>query len=277
MSFFRVILLVCSGLLWTAVDAEMAQPTPSAEARAHEFMRQQPPDWAGAHQAFLTAAEAGSPTAMSYLGWIYEQGHGVPADGERAAHWYAQAARAGALDYALKLGWMYLGGKGVAADRQQSEYWFEYAIAANYTPARIALASVLLADALGGKATARVFEARDLLTTALEQDNPLAAFFLARLYLEGIGDQPRDDQRGAHYAKISAEHGNAQMQGWLAVLYFSGRGVKKDLITAAMWAELAAANGDRFGEQVRRALQSRLTPEQLETAQHRAQAWTAAH
>ena len=83
------------------------------------------------------AAGQGWPTTMSHLGWIYEQGHGVAVDGERAAHWYGRAARAGAYDYAMKLGWMYLGGQGVAQDRAQADDWFGFAIEAGPVPAHL--------------------------------------------------------------------------------------------------------------------------------------------
>jgi uncharacterized protein len=244
-----------------------------AEARAHAAMDLDPPDWSLALEAFTEAAEAGSPTAMSYVGWIHEQGHGVPRDGEKAAEWYGRAARAGADDFAVKLGWMYLGGDGVAQDRERAEAWFARAVDAGHGPGKIAWASVLIADAQGGRSPERVFEARALLEEALEDGLVLASYFLARLYIEGIGDHPAEDEPAARYTRIGAESGHARMQAWLALMYMEGRGVEQDLVTAAQWASLAAANGDTMGDQVRLALEERLSPEELREARERAVEW----
>ncbi|MFO8004115.1 tetratricopeptide repeat protein [Thioalkalivibrio sp.] len=244
-----------------------------AEARAHAHMALEPPDWDAARAAFVEAAEQGSSSAMSYLGWMYEEGHGVVRDAEQAAQWYGRAARAGAHDFAVKLGWMYLGGDGVDQDREQAEFWFSRAVQAGHGPGKIAWASVLIADAQGGRDPERVFEARALLEEALEDGLVLASYFLARLYIEGIGDHPVEDVPAARYTRIGAESGHARMQGWLALMYLEGRGVEQDLVTAAQWASLAAANGDTMGDQVRLALEERLSPEELRKARERAVDW----
>jgi TPR repeat protein len=244
-----------------------------AEARAHAAMDLDPPDWSLALEAFTEAAEAGSPTAMSYVGWIHEHGHGVPRDGEKAAEWYGRAALAGAPDFAVKLGWMYLSGDGVAKDRERAEAWFSHAVDAGHGPGKIAWASVLIADAQGGRNPDRVFEARALLEEALEDGLVLASYFLARLYIEGIGGHPVEEAPAAHYTRIGAESGHARMQVWLALMYLEGRGVEQNLVTAAQWASLAAANGDTMGDQVRRALEERLSPDELREARERAVDW----
>jgi len=259
-----------------AADSVLRDGSGSAEAQAHAFMALDPPDWDSARAAFEEAAEAGSRTAMSHLGWMYDEGHGVARDGALAVHWYSRAARAGAHDFAMKVGWMYLSGDGVTRDRDKAEYWFSHAIEAGHAPARIAWASVLIADALGGRDTERVFEARSLLEGALDQGQLLASYFLARLYIEGIGGHPVEDATAAHYTRIGAEDGHAQMQGWLAFMYYNGQGVEADLVTAAKWANLAAAEGDSLGNQVRLVLDEQLEPDQIQEARRRAVEWALA-
>lgn len=270
-------LLVIAALLLNPMTAAAGGPAdPSghdAEARAHAHMALEPPAWAAARTAFKEAAEHGSPRAMSYLGWMYEEGHGVDRDGERAAEWYGRAARAGAHDFAVKLGWMYLGGDGVDRDREQATFWFGQAIEAGHAPARVAWASVLIADAQGGRDPERVFEARELLEHALEEGLLLASYFLARLYIEGIGAQPVDDALAAHYTRMGANDGHGQMQGWLAFMYVNGQGVEQDPVTAAKWANLAAASGDSLGNRLRLMLDEQLDPEQMREARQRAVDW----
>ncbi|MFU8896906.1 MAG: tetratricopeptide repeat protein [Gammaproteobacteria bacterium] len=276
-AFCLAIALLYCGTVACATDAPPATATPDAEARAHEYLAQSPPDWAAARAAFEAAAEAGSPSAMSYLGWLHEQGHGTPRDGARAAEWYARAANAGAHAFAVKLGWMYLGGDGVPRDRALAERWFLQAIEAGHVPARLAWASVLIADALGEQESEHVGEARALLESALEDGLTLAAYFLARLYIEGIGGHPVDDDMAIHYTRIGAQDGHARMQGWLAQMYMEGRGADQDLLTAAKWANLAAANGDNLGQQLRVALEADLTPAEIDAVRQRALAWALEH
>jgi uncharacterized protein len=256
-----------------AAAAQQAAGVLQAEGRAHAAMALDPPDWQAARAAFLEAAAAGSPMAMSYLGWMYEEGHGVAVNGPVAAEWYARAAAAGAHDYAVKLGWMYLIGDLVEQNRALAESWFVAAIGAGHSPARIALASVLIADAQGGISLQRLGEARELLEEALADGYPTAAFFLARLYIEGLGGHPRDEAKAAHYTRLGAEDGNPQMQGWLAFMHVEGRGVERDYLAAATWAYLAAAAGDEFGNELRLLLEAQLSPEDIDRARQAAVAW----
>ncbi len=245
----------------------------AAERQAHALMRQEPPQWEAARSAFEEAAESGSPTAMGYLGWLFEEGRGVEPDMTEAARWYARAARAGDGHFALKRAWMSLRGDGVPRDRAQAEAWFEQAIADGHEPARTALASLLIADAQGGRAPERVFEAHTLLQQALAADEPLAAYFLARLYLEGIGGHPIDPQQAAAYTRLGAEQGDARLQGWMAAFHATGRGVEADPVAAAMWATLAAAGGDAAGQQLRPLLEQRLSAPEVAEARRMAVDW----
>jgi uncharacterized protein len=263
----------CSVPRGIETEAAVGEPDLAAETRAHAALAEDPPDWDAARAGFIEAAAAGSPTARAYLGWMYEEGLGVERDISEAVRWYAQAVDAGAMDFAVKLGWMYMTGEGLQPDRAQAEAWFQVGIRAGHSPARIALASVIIADALGGQHTERLPEARALLEEALADGHTMASFFLARLYIEGIGGHPVDDELAIHYTRIGADTGHPQMQGWLAFMYVNGRGTATDLVTAAMWANLAASGGDRLGNDIRVLLENSLEPAEIEEARRRAVAW----
>lgn len=245
------------------------------EAQAQDYLNQDPPDWSAARTAFLAAAAHGSGRAMGYLGWMYEEGLGVEQAMEDAVHWYSRAAETGVPHYALKLGWMHLGGQGIDRDRAQAEHWFSQAVAADHVPAFVAWASVLLADAQGGQNTQRIPEAKALLEQALAAGQPLAAYFLARLYIEGIGGHPVDDDAAAYYTWLGADYGYPQMQGWLALMFLEGRGVPRDPVLAAKWANLAAAEGDRMGNEIRLQLEAELDPETIQQARQLAIDWAS--
>jgi TPR repeat protein len=243
------------------------------EARAHELMALDPPDWKGARGYFEEAAALGSLPAASYLGWMHEQGAGVETDHELAVQWYQRVAEGGAPDYAVKLGWMYLGSSRLVPDRARAEHWFGRAIEAGHLPANIALASVLIADAVGGLGIERMDEAREMLETALAGELPLAAFFLARLYVEGIGGHPTDPVLGAQYTRISAEDGQPLMQGWLARMYLEGSGVEEDRSEAAFWAALAASGEDPLGRELHAALTASMSDEERQALMTRTMRW----
>lgn len=267
----RACLLVVFLVLATGVLA--TESADRLEARAQQLMALDPPDWQGAYEHFEQAATLGSLSAASYLGWMHEHGHGVAVDHEAAADWYRQVAEGGAHDYAVKLGWMYMGGSQLKADRALAEQWFGRAIDAGYLPAHVALASVIIADAVGGTGAERVNEARALLEIALEGEVALAAFFLARIHVEGIGGHPTDVALGAKYTRISAEDGQALMQGWLARMYLEGKGVEPDRMEAAFWAALAASGGDLLGRQLHAALIESMSDEERQQVMTRTMRW----
>ncbi|MCG5514627.1 MULTISPECIES: tetratricopeptide repeat protein [unclassified Ectothiorhodospira] len=242
-----------------------------AEAQAH--LQETPPNYPQAHLWFEQAANQGSPQAAAYLGWLYEHGHGVEPDPSLAIAWYAQAVETGAHRYTLHLGWMHLNGELIPVDRVASEAWFRRGIKADYAPARVALASVWIADATGGLEPHRTLEAETLLHEAHEQGEPNAVYFLARLYLEGIGDVEADPDQAFHFTHQGAQAGHPTLQAWLSELYLQGRGVEASRVKAAKWASLSAAAGDPVGTQMLQLLQHELDAEVLEAGREQALAW----
>jgi TPR repeat protein len=101
-----------------------ASRAPSAAAvdalRAGElaYKRQ---DYVRAAPLLLAAAERGSPIAQTYLGYMYQNGFGVPRDYAAAAGWLAQAAQQGEPTAQFLLGLLYDKGFGVPQDWVQAE------------------------------------------------------------------------------------------------------------------------------------------------------------
>jgi len=249
----------------------------SAEAQreeAEKHLQNDPPDLESARQWLESAAQNGSVEAMGAVGWLYEQGLGVDPDSDRALAFYEDAYEAGENDYGIRIGWMYIQGFGLDPDRAQGEAWFRRVIEErDDSQARLALTSVLIADAVKNVQPDPTPEVIELLTKALEDDMPVAAYYLARLYMDGLGTVPADPERAVHFTKIGAEAGHPEMQGWMAMLHGRGEVVPQDLIEAHKWASLSAAGGDLVGEQIRRELASQLDRESLMEARRRALDW----
>ncbi len=260
-------------LLAAPLAAEPAAALHPGEREAQRLLSAPEPDWVAIRAAFAEAAEAGSPTAMAYLGWIHEMGHGVEVSHPLAVIWYTRAVEAGADHLALKLAWLHLAGQPSVQDRALAERWFQAALAQGDPNAPVAYASVLLGEARQGREVERVGEAHELLRAAHAAGHEVAVFFLAGLYIEGVGEIAPDARKALEYTRIGAEQGHPQMQGWLAWIYHEGRGTEADPIEAAKWALLGTAGGDPEAHRLLSQLRETLSEAQMGQARDRARAW----
>ena len=106
-----------------------------------------------------------------------------------------------------------------------------------------------------------------------------AQYALGWMYLTGQG-VPQDDVQAAAWYRKAAEQGAARAQGNLGWMYATGRGVPRSSVEAHKWMNLAASRAagedqKKFAE-MRDALATKMTPDELAEAQKRAQAWAAA-
>ena len=84
-------------------------------------------DYATALQEFRPLAEQGDAKAQFNLGFMYDNGQGVPQDDVEAAAWYHKAAEQGYADAQNTLGFMYADGEGVSPDVVEAVAWFRKA------------------------------------------------------------------------------------------------------------------------------------------------------
>lgn len=146
-------------------------------------------------------AEAGNSEAQKMLGIMYDYGHGVKADSEKALHWYLQSAKQGHPAVQYQVGAKYFRGDGVRQDYREAARWWE--MAAN-----------------GGQVDAQ--------------------FNLGLMYFRGLAIETDDIKAAALFAQ-AAEQGHGHSQYSLAVMYAFGRGVEKNYATARKWFEKSAA------------------------------------
>jgi uncharacterized protein len=263
-----------AGPLQFAPEAAQGLSPEEQRAEAEKHLQNEPPDLVQARLWLESAAENGSIEAMGAVGWLYEQGLGVEPDPERALQYYADAYAAGENEYGMRLGWMYIQGFGVDPDRTRGEQWFRRVIEErDDSQARLALASVLITDAMANSQPDPAPEAIALLARALEDGISMAAYYLARIYMDGLGTVAADPARAVHFTQLGAEAGHPQMQTWMAILHGRGEVLALDLVEALKWASLAASGGDPNGEQIRRELEARLERDELTEARRRALQW----
>ena len=115
----RILLaLVLATTLMTSAAAEPFDDAVDAYTRG---------EYAAAVRLYRPLAEQGNAEAQWRLGFMYEQGKGVPQDYSEAAKWYRLAAEQGNAPAQLGLGTLYYNGRGVPQDDAEAVKWYRLA------------------------------------------------------------------------------------------------------------------------------------------------------
>ena len=110
-----VSLLTCAGGVAIAQDYDAGLKA----AQAGDFQT--------ALKEWKPLADQGHAGAQYNLGWMYDNGRGVPEDDAEAAGWYRLAADQGLAIAQNSLGMMYADGEGVPEDDAEAVRWFRLA------------------------------------------------------------------------------------------------------------------------------------------------------
>jgi uncharacterized protein len=109
-----------------------------------------------------------------------------------------------------------------------------------------------------------------------QRGDPAAEARLGWLYATGRG-LPQNFAEAAKWYYRAATHGNATAQYELGMAYNKGQGVPRDYVLSYLWLNLSAAQAvgaDReYKTTLRDALASKMTPQQLLTAQQLSLKW----
>jgi localization factor PodJL len=173
-----------------------------------------------------SAALAGDVGAAYEVAVRFADGHGVPANLQEAAQWFARAARLGLAPAQFRYASMLEKGQGVRKD---------------------------------------LAEARRFYREAAEQGHGKAMHNLAVLYAEGIDGKP-DYASAVKWFRQAALRGVADSQYNLGVLAARGLGTDKNFVESYKWFALAAAQGDQESAKKRDEIASRLGDDALAAA-----------
>jgi TPR repeat protein len=99
-------------------------------------------------------------------------------------------------------------------------------------------------------------EALKSIAPLAEEGNPRAQGLLGKMYVNGHG-VPLSSIRAVRWLRLAAQKGDADAQDQLALLYFRGKGVPLDLEEAAKWFTLAAEQGHANAQQCLAGLYTR--------------------
>ena len=212
---------------------------------------------------FKGPAEAGHVRAQNNLGLIHVRGDGVAQDYELAAKWFAKAAEAGLPTAINNLGVMYENGFGVELDEERAAEL--YRLAAQKSGDDVAQIGVVFDARL---AAADPASAEAYLAGARAGD-PVAQFLLA--YLMSTHSELADPIGAARLFEAAAERGMPAAMVNLGILSFQGKGMLQDFSEGYKWLTIAAAIGFNGAIDLRDQLSGRMTAQQIESANERAE------
>ena len=193
-------------------------------------------DYAKAVEWYRKAAEQGNATAQNSLGICYYDGNGVTKDYAKAVEWYTKAAEQGHVWGQDNLGDCYYSGKGVTQDYAKAVEWYRKAAEQGNSDAQANLSRMYYTGKGVAKNDAVAKEwYNKALKNGYDEGNLIAyigqQFATLNNYAKAV----------EWYTKGSAlsGHGAASCAFRLAVMYFTGDGVEKNLAKAKEYAQKA--------------------------------------
>ena len=194
-------------------------------------------DYKLALSALKPLAEQGHASAQSNLGYLYENGLGVPIDLSEAMRWYRQSAEQGNSYSQTRLGYLFERGLGVPRNDTLAAQWFAKSAEAGDEQGQSWLAS-MYRDGRG--VTRNYKEAEKWFSLAAEQGSAWASMNIGLLYTHGGDGVPQDYAKAVDFFRKAADGGDAEALYNLGWAYEQGLGVPADRQQAIEWYSKAA-------------------------------------
>ncbi len=150
------------------------------------------------------AAEWDHAPAMSTLGVVYLQGHGIARNPGTAYRLFRRAAREDNAAAMYNLGLMYLTGAGIRQDDSSAADWFEKAAERGDVPSMVFLGNLYLR---GRGVITSYRNARKWFTKAAKAENAEAMYLLGLMAKNGVG-QDKDLEQMAFWFHMAAARGH---------------------------------------------------------------------
>ncbi len=202
-------------------------------------------DYESALAEFTYLAEDGDPTAVYYLGRIYDEGLGVIADKEKAVQYFQMADEAQNAAASTQLGKMMIAGSGITKNPELGVEFLKKAAYAGNTDAFFELGN---AYANGNGVDKNMTYAFGFYFMAALRGDARAQHFVAQSYLNGTG-VPQDYENAIKWYSRSANQGYVKAQFDWAQLRETDKRMQNIGDAYSWYAILAAYNSDAVGQQ----------------------------
>ncbi len=204
-----------------------------------------PQDYAEAMRWFRKAADQGNAHAQNNVGFLYYNGWGVPQDYAEAMRWQRNAADQGYAAAQVNVGAFYQNAWGVPKDYAEAMRWYRRASDQGYAQAQ---SNIGLLYQKGWGVSQDYAEAMRWYRKAADQGNTYGQNYIGLLYQNGWGVSP-DFAEAIRWFRMAADHGNTWAQNNIGYLYQKGLGVPQDYAQARNWYALAAAHGNQTAKE----------------------------
>jgi serine/threonine protein kinase/TPR repeat protein len=221
-----------------AAPAALTPRTPQS-APATAAPNPNPATLSGPLAAVLAAANRGEPAAQNQLGVKYAQGEdGLTRDDTKAVEWYRKAADQGFAKAETNLGDMYFYGRG-GLDKSSLDAlsWYLKASQQDWPDAQYRL-GVMYEKGIGTNKDLQ--RAVQLFHGAADHGYAEAENLLGILYATGGDGISQDDKQAVDWYQKAADQGFAKAEKNLGDMYFFGHGVDRDYKQAMTWYGKAA-------------------------------------
>ena len=246
--------LLIATAFWAAAGAATAQDSSSSDwirnpamGNYKAYAEFKMGNYAAARHVWEVLAGLGNTDALFNLGILAEDGLGEAQDITKAEALYAASASAGGVKAQYRLGLLYSSGGAIAKDLDKARHYLSLAAASGDTEAASRLRSL---DAPSEPASdferaellssrGRHAEALELYRGAADKGNLKALTRLAWMHEAGRGVE-RDLATAARLFLRAAESGDAEAQYAIAVMYRTGQGQPQDRNQSLIWLKRAA-------------------------------------
>ncbi|MBB3997463.1 tetratricopeptide repeat protein [Aureimonas pseudogalii] len=185
-------------------------------------------------------ANLGDPAAQTLLGEIYGRGLGVPRDETESARWYAIAAKSGMAEAQFRYALLLIDGRVVKNDDAAARDLMKSAADQGNPLAAFNYGQMLIQSApTGGFA-----EALGYFRKAADGGVPDAEYALSQLYAYGKGMEKPDDAEARRWLSEAARAGHDTAQIELGIWLINGRGGAAVPAEGFRWLKGAAERGN---------------------------------
>lgn len=231
-------------------------------------------DAAKAEREFSQAAKQGSLEGLFLSSKLTLGREATQAEIRNAVNQIVEASKAGFPPAIAAVGDFYRTGTFFSKSPEKAVEHFMVAADRGYYQAYSTVAEMKLFSELG---YADIAEAKRLYRLAIENGVIKASYSLAFLVFSDENSSESELEDVFRLAKISALSWDERSQYLLGLMYYKGKGVKKDNEEAYFWLELAASAGVFESHHIRALAASEIEDEKLVHIKQRAKEWFVAN
>ncbi len=214
--------------------------------------------------------------AQWLVGVAQATGRGAPRDLAEGMRLLQQAAERGHAGAQHDLAELLMKQPG-ASQHARAVHWFLASASQHHLPAMVRIGMLYRAGEAGADTTTKAASRRaphlasavEWLTRAAELGHADAQYELGQMHAQGLGTA-QDFERALHCYQQAAEQGHDKAQFNLGFLHAHGQGVAQDYVKAYEWYAISDASGYALAKQNLDFIGKKLTPEERELAQWRA-------